>query len=256
VTVAGVGPHTTAAPSRGPISDSTPHLPEDRRELEREEGVEQGADTRFRTLTFTQRTTFPDGRIGWWYEAESIPGKARVDVAPFSNRNAQIFRNDSAYVFQNAELARRSAGLAATMWTLMDMYSVPPEETAAALGRRGFDLTRVYEREHNSTPVIVIGALAGDTTSAQFWLDKENLYTVRMTTSRGGHRVTEVGKHVFMGGGWVEQEIKVYGPNHQLNLLEEYFDVRVNVELPATLFDGDVYRTPPWTETRPASLRR
>ena len=56
--------------------------------------------TRFRTLTFVQKTTFPDGRVEWWYEAESIPGKARVDVAPFANRNAQIFRNDSAYVFQ------------------------------------------------------------------------------------------------------------------------------------------------------------
>ena len=212
--------------------------------------------TRFRTLTFTQRTTFPDGRIEWWYEAEAIPGRARVDVAPFSNRNTQIFRYDSAYVFRNGELTQRSQGLAATMWTLMDMYAIPPEETAAALGRRGFDLTKAHERDYNGRPVVVVGALAGDTTSAQFWLDKENLYTVRMLTTRGGHRVTEIGKHVFMGGGWVEQEIKVYGPNHQLSLLEEYFDTRVNVELPANLFDGDMYRAPPWTETRPAGAGR
>jgi hypothetical protein len=207
--------------------------------------------TRFRTMTFTQRTTFPDGRIEWWYEAEAIPGRARVDVAPFPSRNAQIYRNDSAYVFRNGELTQRSAGLAATMWTLMDMYAVPPEETAAALGRRGFDLTKVHEKEHGGRPVVVVGAPLGDTTSAQFWLDKEHLYTVRLLTTRGGHRVTEVGKHVFMGGGWVEQEIKVYGPNHQLSLLEEYFDTRVNVELPANLFDGDMYRPPPWRETRP-----
>jgi hypothetical protein len=207
--------------------------------------------TRFRTLTFTQRTTFPDGRIEWWYEAESIPGKARVDVAPFANRNMQIYRNDSAYVFRNGEPTGRSQGLAATMWTLMDMYAIPPEETAAALGRRGFDMTKVSERVHNGRPVVVLGALADDTTSAQVWLDKEHLYAVRMTTSRGGKRVTEFGKHVFMGGGWVDTEIRAYATNGSLNLLEEYFDVKVNVELPANFFDGDVYRAPPWMETRP-----
>jgi hypothetical protein len=209
------------------------------------------ANTRFRTLTFTQRTTFPDGRVEWWYEAESIPGKARVDVAPFADRNAQIFRNDSAYVFRAGELTQRGEGLAATMWTLMDMYVIPPAETAAALTRRGFDLSVTHEREHEGRRVIVLGALPGDTTSAQIWLDREHLFTVRMISPRGGHRVTDVSGHVFMGGGWVEQEIRVY-LNGEMTLLEEYFDTRVNVELPADLFEPDRYRTPPWTETRPA----
>lgn len=43
----------------------------------------------------------------WWYEAESIPGTARVDGAPFADRNMQIFRNDSAYIFQNGALVRK-----------------------------------------------------------------------------------------------------------------------------------------------------
>jgi hypothetical protein len=212
------------------------------------------AATRFRTLTFTQKTTFPDGRVEWWYEAEAIPGRARVDVAPLANRNMQIYRSDSAYVFRSGELASRSQGLAATMWVLMDMYAIPPEETAAHLGRRGFDFTKVHEREHNGRPVIVVGALADDTTSAQFWLDREHLYAVRLTTTRGGHRVTEFGRHIFMGGGWVEQEIRVYGTDHRLSLLEEYFDTRVNVDLPANLFDGDMYRVPPWVENHPRGL--
>jgi hypothetical protein len=207
------------------------------------------AETRFRTLTFTQRTTFPDGRVEWWYEAESLPGKARVDVAPFADGNAQIFRNDSAYVFRGGELTQRSEGLAATMWTLMDMYVIPPEETAAALARRGFDLSVMHEREHEGRHVIVLGAMPGDTTSAQIWLDREHLFTVKMISPRGGHRVTDVSRHVFMGGGWVEQEIRVY-LNGEMTLLEEYFDTRVNVELPADLFEPDRYRTPPWTETR------
>jgi hypothetical protein len=207
------------------------------------------AATRFRTLTFVQKTTFPDGRVEWWYEAESIPGRARVDVAPFADRNMQIFRNDSAYVFRNGALERTGAGLSLTMWTLMDMYAIPPEETAAALARRGVDMARVHETTHGGRPVVVIGAHAADTTSAQVWLDREHLYAVKMIVPRGGHRVIDVGRHTYLEGGWVEQEITVW-LDGRMTLHEEYFDVRANVPLPADLFEPDAYRAPPWRETR------
>jgi hypothetical protein len=250
--LAGVCGPVAAQGRGGGLPAAGPPVPNDAPGLEVLREVHRRySTTRFRTLTFTQRTTFPDGRIEWWYEAESVPGKARVDVAPFADRNAQIFRNDSAYVFRNGERTQASAGLAITMWALMDMYAIAPEQTAAQMSRRGFDLTRTHERDHRGRPVVVLGALAGDTTSAQLWLDKEHLYTVRIITSRGGRRVTDVGKHVFQNGGWVEQEIRVYALDGSLNLLEEYFDVRTNVELPPDLFEPDRYRTPPWTQTRP-----
>jgi hypothetical protein len=233
-----------------------PTIPSDAAGLEVLRTIHQRyATTRFRTFTFTQRTTHPDGRVEWWWEAQSMPSKSRTDVSPFANKNMQIYRNDSAYVFQNGQLARKSEGLAATMWVLLDMFYIPPEQTAAALGRRGFDMTKVHERQHNGRPVIVVGALAGDTTSAQFWLDKEHLYAVRLTTSRGGRRVTEFGKHVFMSGGWVETEIKAYGPDNRLTLLEEYFDLKVNVPLPANFHEPDMYRAPPWVEKPPVPGR-
>ena len=205
-------------------------------------------DTRFRTVSFVQRTTFPDGRIEWWYEAESIPGKARVDIAPFEDRSASIFRNDSAYIWRKGQLTK-GAGLAATMWTLMDMYAVPVAETAAALKRRNFDLGRVHERTHDGRPVYVIGALADDTTSSQFWLDKEHLYTVKMiVTLPGGRRVTDIGKHIFQDGGWLEQEIRVT-MNGKLILLEEYTETRTNVKLPDDFFDPVAYRPPHWVRS-------
>ena len=209
------------------------------------------ASTRFRTLSFTQRTTFPDGRVEWWYEAEAIPGRARVDVAPFTDGNAQIFRNDSAYVFQKGELARTAAGLAVTMWTLMDMYAIPPAETAAALRRRSFDLERVHERSHDGRDVYVIGALAGDTTSAQVWLDKEHLYTVKMIVpTQAGRRVTDVSGHTFQNGGWIEGQI-VVSLNGVMTLKEEYNDVQTNVTFPSGFFEPDEYRPPHWVTKHP-----
>jgi hypothetical protein len=235
------GPHRGA--QSAPVDTLAPGL-EVLREVHR-----RYSTTRFRTLTFVQKTTFPDGRVEWWYEAESIPGKARVDVAPFANRNMQIFRNDSAYVFQDGALARTGGGLALTMWTLMDMYAIPPEETAAALTRRGVDMERVHERMHGGRPVVVVGALEGDTTSAQVWLDREHLYAVKMIVPRGGHRVIDVGRHTYLAGGWVEQEITVW-LDGRMTLHEEYFDVRANMALPPDLFEPDTYRAPPWRETR------
>ena len=216
-----------------------------------EQVYQRYAHTRFRTVSFLQKTTFPDGRVEWWYEAESIPGKARVDIAPFENRNASIFRGDSAYVWRNGELTRRPGPLAATMWTLMDMYAVPPAQTAAALRRRNFDLSKVHEKIHEGRPVIVIGAHEGDTTSAQFWLDKERLYTVKMIVpTPAGRRVTDVSKHTFQNGGWIEGQIVVF-INGNMTLHEEYHDIRTNVTLPPDFFGPDEYRTPHWTVSHP-----
>ena len=209
--------------------------------------------TRFRTVSFLQRSVFADGRIEWWYEAEEIPGKARVDFAPLANRNTSIWRSDvdTGYVFRNGQLANKIPMLAATMWTLMDMYAVPPEQTAAALRKRNFDLSKVHEREWRGRPVIVVGALADDTLSSQVWLDKERLYAVRQIAKapNGAHLVQEFDKHVFMEGGWIEQEIRIYGPDGKLSLFEEYTNTKVNVQLPPDFFKGDQYRAPHWVET-------
>src|SRR6478735_157960 len=36
----------------------------------------------YNALTFVQTTTFPDGRTETWYEAMTVPGKLRIDIAP------------------------------------------------------------------------------------------------------------------------------------------------------------------------------
>ncbi len=53
----------------------------------------------YRTLTFTQKTTLPDGKIETWYEALELPGKLRIDIAPLDSGKTLLFRNDSLYVF-------------------------------------------------------------------------------------------------------------------------------------------------------------
>ncbi|HZI75688.1 MAG TPA: hypothetical protein VFD73_17040, partial [Gemmatimonadales bacterium] len=54
----------------------------------------------YHNLTFTQTTTFPDRPAETWYEAGSIPGKLRIDIAPLDSMNAFMYVGDSAIVFQ------------------------------------------------------------------------------------------------------------------------------------------------------------
>ena len=58
----------------------------------------------YRTLTFTQKTTLPDGKIETWYEALELPGKLRIDIAPLDSGKTLLFRNDSLYVFDQKAL--------------------------------------------------------------------------------------------------------------------------------------------------------
>ncbi len=41
----------------------------------------------YRTLTFVQKTTLPDGKVETWYEAAELPGKLRIDIAPLEGKN-------------------------------------------------------------------------------------------------------------------------------------------------------------------------
>ncbi len=54
----------------------------------------------YRTLTFVQKTTLPDGKVETWYEAAELPGKLRIDIAPLEGKNTLLFRNDSIYEFK------------------------------------------------------------------------------------------------------------------------------------------------------------
>ena len=59
----------------------------------------------YRTLTFVQKTSYPDARVEMWYEAMELPGKLRIDVAPFDSMKALIFRSDSIYQYEGGKVS-------------------------------------------------------------------------------------------------------------------------------------------------------
>ena len=125
----------------------------------------------YRTLTFTQKTTLPDGKIETWYEALELPGKLRIDVAPLDSGKTLLFRNDSLYVFEQKTLKTSHPMVHPLMVLGFDVYEAPVKETAAKLRGLKFDLSKLHRTTWQGRPTYVVGAAAGDTASPQFWID-------------------------------------------------------------------------------------
>ena len=205
------------------------------------------AGTWYRNLTFVQTSQYYDSngnptRIEEWYEAGAIPGRLRIDIGERSGGNGQLFRNDSAYVFQNGRLVNSVRTRNPLMLLGFDVYAVEPARMLAVLQEEGFDTTRYHQAVLEGTRYHVVGATAGDTASKQFWIENDRMLFWRVIQpaqrQARDQRPTEIRfqKYVPHAGGWVAEEVD-YLRGGRRYFFEKYADVRVNVDLDPALFD-------------------
>jgi len=210
------------------------------------------AATWYRTLTFVQKSIWykPDGseaRVQTWYEAMSSPGKLRIDMGNGPRRSGAIFRSDSTYSFAADTLTRATAARNALLILGFDVYTQPVAHTAAVLRQEGFDLSRFHRDTYRGRPVYVVGAAAGDTTSAQFWIDRERLLFVRLIQPNAAHTAGQeilFNNYVPHPGGWLSEQVQVLAAG-KLVYEEDYSDVRVNVTLDPDLWNPSAWATVP-----------
>lgn len=200
----------------------------------------------YRTATFMQKTTttLASGSdvVQTWYEAMSLPGKLRIDT-DMKSKSGVLFGNDTVFVFNSGKLANADTGLNPLLVLGFDVYAQPANRTITQLRKLGFDLDIVHESTWQTKPVYVVGAVRGDTTSRQFYIDRENLLFLRMIDrARQGRSDTRFNQYVQSGGGWIAVEV-VQLVAGKRRLLEEYSDVRTNVPLPDALFDPKQWTT-------------
>jgi hypothetical protein len=203
----------------------------------------------YRTLTFVQKTTLGDGKVETWYEAAELPGKLRIDIAPLEGKNTLLFRNDSIYDFKNGKLVKADPMIHPLMVLGFDVYAQPVETTVRQLETLGFDLTRLHQSTWQGRAAYVVGAVAGDTVTRQFWIDKERLYFVRMVEpgkKDPAVRVeTQFNKYIPMGQGWLETEVR-FLVNGETRMLEEYTQPKAGVTLDPAIFDASRWVPPGW----------
>ncbi len=206
----------------------------------------------YRTLTFVQTTTdLRKNTKETWYEAARIPGILRIDIDPVDSGKTILFRNDSIYQFQGGALKASAAFVHPLMVLGFDVYADSPERTLERLKGIGFDLSKLREDSWQGRPVYVVGAAKGDTTTRQFWIDRERLVFVRLLEpSRSGNGTmveTQFNKYQPLGKGWISVEVR-FNVNTQPVTMEEYADVKGDPPLPDELFDPSKYDRPGWVE--------
>jgi hypothetical protein len=205
----------------------------------------------YETLTFVQTTSLskPEPHQETWYEALRVPGYLRIDIAPLDSGTTLIFRGDSIYIINQGTLRGGRPLVHPLMVLGFDVYHDPADRTVQRLTGLGFDLGRIREDTWQGRKVYVVGADAGDSTTAQFWVDRERLLLVRMLEpakdKSGATNETQFNNYQQVGGGWVAAEV-VFNRDGATVTREEYADIRGEVPLPQALFDPEHYARPEW----------
>ena len=204
----------------------------------------------YRTLTFVQETQFGDGRKEIWYESLKAPGMLRIDIAPGdSGARMMLFRQDSIYQGRAGRAVVGRPYVHPLMVLFTDISSADPTATVAKVTRMGFDLTKSRDDVFMGKAVTVIGAPSGDSTSSQFWIEKDRQLVVRLIEkeSRPGAGVsdTRVMQYARAGSGWVESEIVFY-QGGTMAQRELYTQITTNVPLDDSIFQPVLANVPSW----------
>jgi dienelactone hydrolase len=197
------------------------------------------------TETATQRADTGAAKTEKWYEEAKLPGRLRIDVGVPASDSATPHRtvicaNDSFYIKSPGQPVKAVAGRNLLLVLGFDLYKQPVERSVAQLTEEGFDLSRVHDDTWRGKPVIVVGAAAGDTTSKQFWVEKQRMLFVRLIdtshTLLGASTEALFDDYRPLGNGWIAAEVTVKG-NGVVHLHETYADMKANPRMPDSWFE-------------------
>ena len=198
-----------------------------------------------RTLSFLQNntryTTTGQEQKSQWYEHIEIPGKLRIAFLPASQKSGMVQVGDRVASFDNGLRVDFRPSVNPLLLLTADVYVAPVAAIMRGLDSLSVDAEMIRSDQWEGSPVYVVGARAGDTTSNQMWVDKDNLRLVRfIQRSKTGDRsiVSDIRVQGYkdIQGFDVPTEFLVLR-NGRPFWREVYADVRVNEDFPPNTFD-------------------
>jgi hypothetical protein len=198
-----------------------------------------------KTLSFLQNntryTTTGQEQKSQWYEHMEIPGKLRIAFLPASQRSGLVQVDDRVASFDNGIRVDFRPSVNPLLLLTADVYVAPVPAIMRALDSLDVDGEIIRSDVWEGRPVYVVGAKAGDSTSNQLWVDKDDLRLVRfIQRNRSGERTIvsdiRVQGYKEIQGFDVPTTFLVIR-NGRPFWREEYTDVRVNEEFPPGTFD-------------------
>jgi outer membrane lipoprotein-sorting protein len=207
----------------------------------------------YQTVTFTQKSTTykPDGTSSaeTWYEAASIPGKLRIDIGSPTTGNGYVFVDGEVTVIKDNKVAATRHSVNMLLVLGFDVYRQDPDVTTRIVKEEGYDLSKLREDTWEGKPVYVVGAMAGDLKSKQFWVEKDRMLFVREieparsnAEERDDIRFTNYQR---LAKAWIAAGVEVYSEGRKV-FSEDYSDIQANVKLDPTVFDAQKFAATHW----------
>lgn len=182
-----------------------------------------------------------------WQEILSSPQNLQIRFNGFETGNGILFRNDSVYHFTDGKLSRKEERVHHLLLLGFDVYFLPPSETLKKLKDLGFDLNKSFEKNTAAGTVYVVGTNdPEDSTSSQFWINKEKLYLEKVLLNRNGN-ISEVNmkNYQIIDSYPVATEIDFY-TNGELYMVEKYFDVSFPEHVDPAIFNPNNFPEMKW----------
>ena len=207
----------------------------------------------FRTLTFVQKTTIvrADGTQTeqTWFESMRSPGTLRIDVAPLADGNGSLNLPDKVIVIRGGQVAQTRPNGNPFLPFVAGIYTQPLDDTIAQLAPQGYDLMKTHAIDVQGRRTLVVGtATRGDLTVPQFWVDAERLVITRVLLRSGaaGSPLLDVALDGYArsGASWVATRVTM-SAGGAVRQIEEYTDVKTDIDLPDDLFDPLKWTTAP-----------
>lgn len=178
-----------------------------------------------------------------WHEAYKAPGNLILKFTDWNSGNGMIFSNDSLYIFEKGNMTRKIEKLHDLIILGLDVNTQKPEKIAKQVERLGYDLSQINKVNFKGNSAWLVG----DSSKLCFWVDANNLLFLKMRrVTDSTYREVEFSKYDTIDGLPVATQIKFYSNPGTIDMVEEYFNVRVNCSVDSSIFNPKDFTSSTW----------
>jgi hypothetical protein len=195
----------------------------------------------YSTMTFIQTTEFYRNdslvRKATWYEALKLPYDLRIDIGDPATGNFVLYKKDSVYRFQNNKLRTVTGDTNPFIFFIGGMYYQPYDSALQCLSAKGYDVKKGYATTWKGKDAWVVGRSNESDSSNAIWIDKKNLWIVRLVEKDKGRTIdAHMSGHKKLAKGTTETLVEIY-LDGKLAQVEKYDQISIDVPLDDKLFD-------------------
>lgn len=194
-----------------------------------------------KSYTFSQKNTHyrNDSIIGnsEWHEYIEFPDKFRIDFGEKTEGNFVIFKNDSSYRYKNNVLKKTNYNTNTLLLLLGGMYYRDLQDVITRLQNENYNTHIVSTQKWKNQSIYVIGAMKGDTTSNQIWVNKKNWRVIRIIEKMDAESYMDMTFDAYQKNcnGYVETKV-TFKRNGKIEQMEEYYNIK-----PVDVFTTEIF---------------